>query len=275
MTKINILSGLNIPSQIALDPKTRCINEPTLKNLGIDNNLAYTYYKGLEVTCIEERTKWEWKEVEIGDEKLLENDFVYPNGLIVEDIDYSNKSFNFAKVSIEVELQDLQNVLDTGNYADIDDGLASIEIFGGVIGNRYFEFFSNDADFIKSSNIRINSNRTIIQNYGDTYWSQLSLNNGGFNFRKTDINIGFATSISITDPVVATTINFPAKTITGTYNVIIEPSTTYLVSNLPIGQLGDRATVTDAISPTYLGVAVGGGSTIAPVWHNGVTWVTN
>lgn len=275
MTKINILSGLNIPSQISLDPKTRCLNEITLKNLGLDNNLAYIYYKGLEVTCIEERTKWEWKEVEIGDDKLLDNDFTYPNGLIVDGVDYSNKVYNFAKIINEVELQNLQSVLDEGNYASVDDGLASFEVFGGTVGNKYLEFFSNSSDFIKSSNIRIYADYTVIQSYGTNYWSQLLLEEGAFNFRKTKLVGGLATSISIANPIVATTIDFPAKTVTGAYNVMVEPDSTYLVSTLPAGQLGDRAIVTDATAPTYLGIAVGGGSIKAPVWHNGTNWVTN
>lgn len=48
----------------------------------------------------------------------------------------------------------------------------------------------------------------------------------------------------------------------------------YEVANLPPGNIGDTAYVTDADSPTYLGVAVGGGSTICKVFHNGSNWIT-
>lgn len=47
---------------------------------------------------------------------------------------------------------------------------------------------------------------------------------------------------------------------------------TYTVATLPAGGLGDRAMVTDASSPTYLGALTGGGSTVCPVFHNGSAW---
>lgn len=172
-------------------------------------------------------------------------------------------------------LQDLQSVLDEGGYASVDAGLASLEVFGGSVGNKYLEFFSNSADFVKSSNIRMYADYTIIQNYGAAYWSQLSMDGGTFNFRKTKVVGGLATSISIANPVVATTVDFPAKTVSGAYNVVLEPVATYLVSTLPAAQLGDRAVVTDATAPTYLGTPVGGGSIVAPVWYNGTAWKYN
>jgi len=49
----------------------------------------------------------------------------------------------------------------------------------------------------------------------------------------------------------------------------------YIVSTLPTGVLGDRAIVTDATAPTYLGALTGGGVIKCPVWHNGTSWVSN
>ena len=48
----------------------------------------------------------------------------------------------------------------------------------------------------------------------------------------------------------------------------------YLVANLPTGTLGDRAYVTDATSPTYLGTLTGGGAVKCPVFYNGSAWVS-
>jgi hypothetical protein len=48
----------------------------------------------------------------------------------------------------------------------------------------------------------------------------------------------------------------------------------YLVANLPTGTLGDRAYVTDATSPTYLGTLTGGGAVNCPVFYNGSAWVS-
>lgn len=90
--------GLRVPAQVPLDDKTHKINEAALQNLGIDNTLAYTYHKGLKVLCIEERTIYEWKEMEVGDVGLLPSNFVYPNGVIEYGIDYSNKAYNFVLV---------------------------------------------------------------------------------------------------------------------------------------------------------------------------------
>jgi hypothetical protein len=47
----------------------------------------------------------------------------------------------------------------------------------------------------------------------------------------------------------------------------------YTVATLPAGMQGDTAYVTDALNPTYLGVVVGGGTTITPVFFNGTNWV--
>jgi len=49
----------------------------------------------------------------------------------------------------------------------------------------------------------------------------------------------------------------------------------YTVATLPTGVQGDTAFVTDATAPTYLGVLIGGGSIVAPVFYNGTTWVSH
>lgn len=48
----------------------------------------------------------------------------------------------------------------------------------------------------------------------------------------------------------------------------------YTVATLPAGTVGQRAYVTDALTPTFLGAAVGGGSVVCPVFRNATTWVT-
>jgi hypothetical protein len=93
----NIPTGLNITTQIPLDVKEYSLNESVLSNLGLNNNLAFTYYDGMRVFCQNERTIWEWREVQTGEENtgLLNDDFTYPDNHIVFDIDYSLKVFNF------------------------------------------------------------------------------------------------------------------------------------------------------------------------------------
>ena len=48
----------------------------------------------------------------------------------------------------------------------------------------------------------------------------------------------------------------------------------YTVAGLPSGTLGDRAYVTDATAPTFLGSLTGGGAVKCPVCHNGTAWVS-
>lgn len=48
----------------------------------------------------------------------------------------------------------------------------------------------------------------------------------------------------------------------------------YTVATLPAGVQGDVAYVTDALTPTFLTAAVGGGAVVSPVFYNGAAWVT-
>jgi len=49
----------------------------------------------------------------------------------------------------------------------------------------------------------------------------------------------------------------------------------YTVATLPAGTQGDTAFVTDALTPTYLGLLVGGGTIKCPVFYNGTAWVSH
>ena len=47
----------------------------------------------------------------------------------------------------------------------------------------------------------------------------------------------------------------------------------FTVATLPTGEIGQRAYVTDATSPTFRGVVVGGGSDFTPVIFDGTNWI--
>jgi hypothetical protein len=102
----NIPLGLKTTTQIPLNTKEYAQSELTLKDLGLNNNLAFTYHKGLEVTCLQENTKWQWLPVPLGSENtgLLPVDFTYPANLIAYGVDYSNKKYNFFEVKVAEEL---------------------------------------------------------------------------------------------------------------------------------------------------------------------------
>lgn len=97
----NIITGLNIPSQIPLNVKEFIKDEATLSSLGVGDNLAYTYHEYLKVLCISEKTLWEWREVQTGEENtgLISVDFIYPLNLPeTYNINYSGKRFNFFQI---------------------------------------------------------------------------------------------------------------------------------------------------------------------------------
>ena len=49
----------------------------------------------------------------------------------------------------------------------------------------------------------------------------------------------------------------------------------YTVATLPAAATkGDRAFVTDATAPTFLGALVGGGTVLSPVFFDGTNWLT-
>lgn len=103
MSANNIPAGLRVPTQTPLDAKLHVASQAVLSDLGSNNNLAYTYYEGMIVYCVAERTRWEWRQ-EIPGEitmKLLLDDFTYPNNLVVDGVTYSNKVFNFFRTSLQ------------------------------------------------------------------------------------------------------------------------------------------------------------------------------
>ena len=94
----NIPTGLKITSQIPLNVKEFCKDEDTLAYLGVDDNLAFTYYDQLEVLCLAEKSIYIWREVQTGEENtgLVPLDFTYPLDLPeTYGINYSGKKYNF------------------------------------------------------------------------------------------------------------------------------------------------------------------------------------
>lgn len=111
---------------------------------------------------------------------------------------------------------------------------------------------------------------------GNNTFNTGSLNsNVGMNFQG-----GFGTSYNNT----ANTFNalLSVGTLTANRSIIIPDDggtialklKPYTVSTLPTGVTGDTAYVTDALTPTYLGIIVGGGSVVTPVFYNGTNWVS-
>lgn len=89
-------AGLIVPTQIPLDGKNyfKTLNE--IKNLGVNNQLAFGYYACMPAFCLENKTWYVWDiDNKLGQVGLLDENFVYPQGSFVYGIDYSGESYNF------------------------------------------------------------------------------------------------------------------------------------------------------------------------------------
>jgi len=96
--KAYVPTGLAIPAQIPVDYIRFCPSESILSDLGLNDNLVFTYYDGLIIFCRLERTSWEWRQGNPSETKLLATGYTYPAGWIVDEVNYSNKEYNFYKV---------------------------------------------------------------------------------------------------------------------------------------------------------------------------------
>jgi len=92
----DIPGKLRVPAQLVLDAKLKIASKAALMDLGDQDNLAFTYYKGLVIKTDDLLESWEWREPSYVDEiGVLPNGFTYPDNLVVDGIDYSLKTYNF------------------------------------------------------------------------------------------------------------------------------------------------------------------------------------
>ena len=110
MNTTNIITSLNVNTQLPLDFKTYVYDKNELIDLGLNQTKAFTYYIGMNVYCALQQEVYIWREYvtlnELGG--LIPNGFTYPNGIQTLSYNYSNKKFNFFIVennsSINLEL---------------------------------------------------------------------------------------------------------------------------------------------------------------------------
>ena len=95
----DIPTKLRVPAQLALDAKSVVTTLSELQTLGTNNNLAYTYYKGMPVICAENLGLYRWRPAKEGETGgTLPSNFTYPAGIVSEDgVIYSNIAYNFFK----------------------------------------------------------------------------------------------------------------------------------------------------------------------------------
>jgi len=138
------------------------------------------------------------------------------------------------------------------------DALGSMSVDGtGILFNRTAVYFEN-----------------AILGGGDMYFRQEQDNSRSFILKKNgNLLIGTITDNGIAgDKLQVSGAIAVSSTIKAGTTVRLK---NYTVATLPAGVQGDTAYVTDALSPTYLGALVGGGSVVCPVFYNGTAWVSH
>ena len=95
MANINLTTGIITGTQIPLDGKAYFIALNDMKDLGIGNYKAYTYYDTMIVTCKENKNLYVWREALDNEQGVLVEGFTYPAGAIANGVDYSLKTYNF------------------------------------------------------------------------------------------------------------------------------------------------------------------------------------
>jgi hypothetical protein len=115
---------------------------------------------------------------------------------------------------------------------------------------------------IDAGNITLTSNFTDFLTLRDNGTVKALSREDGMRFTRLAFETGTITNDSV--------VTIP-KDVTGTVALELKG---YTVASLPAGTVGDRAYVTDATSPTYLGTLTGGGTITCPVFYNGFAWVS-
>jgi len=141
MANINLTTGIVTNGQFPVDGDTYFKNRSDVTSLDIDKH-AYGFYEGMSLKIVDEEFTWEWREVlTVGEEDgLFPSNFIYPNGLISNGIDYSNREFNFFEfISTPIFNSDL------GADLEMEDNVGSIlagttiEDLQGMTFTQYIE----------------------------------------------------------------------------------------------------------------------------------------
>lgn len=146
MNSTNIITSLNVNTQLPLDYKTYVYNENSLLDLGLNQTKAFSYYVGMKVYCVLQNKTYIWREyvtpLELNG--LIPNGFIYPNGILNTDYNYSNKKFNF----FIYEINELNNKVDKV----IDKSLISNSEIIRLLTLNNFDNSANIAAFELKSN---------------------------------------------------------------------------------------------------------------------------
>ena len=129
----DIPTKLRVPAQLALDAKSVVTTLSQLQTLGTNNNLAYTYYKGMPVICAENLGLYRWRPVNEGETGgTLPSNFTYPAGIVSEDgVVYSNIAYNFFKETT-LTVENLTELIQINNVGEGVEIYKDSTIVGGT-----------------------------------------------------------------------------------------------------------------------------------------------
>jgi len=147
---------------------------------------------------------------------------------------------------------DLQKVLDVNGFAELASG-------GGNVGIYYFNeegedtgvFNVNLTDSISSSNSSINivKDSIDIESSNSLESSRIQITPSTFNLSKRSLVGGdFNTNVTLSTPIENTTLNFPAKTVAGTYALATTDEVEAVEAKIPTSY--SKIVYVNATSPT-------------------------
>ena len=115
--------------------------------------------------------------------------------------------------------QDLQSVINNGNYAGVSEEFSYIQLLGGNIQDRNVEVSITNADFSAGSDLNMSNNRAILSNSGNNTTGALSIDSGEVTLKQNVTNDSTKRiEGGFEDPIGSAYLNFPAKP-TGTYTL--------------------------------------------------------
>lgn len=124
MSYINLLTGIFPTGQIPADGKAYVLTLAELMDLGANDFKAFYYYDRLEIICLQNNTKYVWREEREANEVggLIATSFTYPANTIANEINYSGKTFNFFLTDTQTALNNLLGTrLITGTVVWLSD----------------------------------------------------------------------------------------------------------------------------------------------------------
>ena len=135
----NIPTNLSVAAMLPNDPKTWVKNKSELTTLGVSNHKAFIYYEGMRVYCAENKEIWEWREELTPGETggLLVSQFTYPSGLIINNVDYGGRKFNFFKVLTPEDIAGTLQTYQVANTAGAGQGLYKDTTTPGLNTNQF------------------------------------------------------------------------------------------------------------------------------------------